>query len=86
MKKSLSPSIDDIALKELEQFVCEHQKLFTSLTPQQAINFLLIKIREFKLQTDDRFECELVEKEDGFSLCLRIKSVKKHDSSKGKQE
>ncbi|MFZ4770881.1 MAG: hypothetical protein ACOYLO_11935 [Ferruginibacter sp.] len=74
MKKShLSPSIDDVALKELEQFVCEHQKLFSTLTPQAAIDFLLVKIREFKLQTDDRFECELIEKKDGFSLRLHIK-------------
>lgn len=81
MKKSqLSPSIDDVALKELEQFVCEHQKLFSNLTPQAAIDFLLVKIREFKLQTDDRFECELIEKKDGFSLCLRIKKDLTHQA------
>lgn len=82
-KKSLSPSIDDVTLKQLEEFICAHQQAFENLSPQEAIEYLLTKIRDFKLQTDERFECELIEKEDGFSFRI---SIKKTASSEENQE
>jgi hypothetical protein len=87
VKKRLPPQhTDDISLEELFEVLMEKEEMLQTSKPQEVIDFLLSKIKSCKLRTDERFEFELIEKSDGFSLDLKVRNEQNNSSKTPRQD